>query len=389
LEQKLHQIWQRVFGRTDIGIHDNFFGLGGHSLLAVKILAAVERDTGHKLPLCKIFQEPTIARLARAIEHKHAINGSSIVEIQPAGTKPPIFLVHGVGGGMFWGYSNLARQLGPDQPVYAFRSRGMEGLQEFTCIEEIAASYVADLRRFQPEGPYHLGGYCFGGNVAYEMARQLRQQNQEVGLLLLMNCWPNNSSYTRLSFTPSFFVKAFWNFLIRLRHQIRSGAKQPRDFFKWRASWLRKRVKSFFSPDSTDRLSVDDIVDLSARPEHEQKLWRTHVSAWLHYQPKPYDGQVVLFRTRGHPLVCSYDHQMGWGSFAAKGVLVRICPGDHESILEEENVGNTARELKAVLAHFQFGESAKPKKSLSITRNPPASIPSVAPTGNATPTVAA
>jgi thioesterase domain-containing protein len=366
LERKLHQIWERVFAGTSIGIHDNFFGLGGHSLLAVKILAAIERETGHKLPLCKIFQEPTIARLARAIEHKEAINGSSIVEIQPAGAKPPLFFVHGVGGGMFWGYSNLARQLGPDQPVYAFRSRGMEGLREFTCIEGIAASYVADLRRFQPEGPYHLGGYCFGGNVAYEMARQLRQQDQEVGLLLLMNCWPNNSSYTRLSFTPSFFVKAFWNFLIRLRHQIRSSAKQPRDFFKWRASWLRKRIKSFFSSDSTDRLSVDDIVDLSARPEHEQKLWRTHVAAWLHYQPKPYDGRVVLFRTRGHPLFCSYDHQMGWGSFAAKGVLVRICPGDHESILEEENVAHTARELKTVLAGLPSSEAAaEPAKSVA------------------------
>jgi thioesterase domain-containing protein len=366
LERKLCEIWEDIFSVKPIGIDDNFFGLGGHSLVAVKILAAIERETHHKLQLCKIFQEPTISRLARAIEHKDAINGSSIVEIQPTGAKLPIFLVHGVGGGMFWGYSNLARHLGSDQPVYAFRSRGMDGLEEFACIEDIAASYVADLRRFQPEGPYHLGGYCFGGNVAYEMARQLRQQKQEVGLLLLMNCWPNNSSYTRLSFTPSFFVRGFWNFLIRLRHQIRSGAKQPRDFFKWRALWLRKRIKSFFSPDSTDGLSVDDIVDLSARSEHEQKLWRTHVAAWLHYQPKPYDGRVVLFRTRGHPLICSYDRQMGWGGFAAKGVLVRICPGDHESILEEENVSHTARELRAVLEDLQPpGVSSEPGQAAS------------------------
>jgi thioesterase domain-containing protein len=350
LEQKLVRVWESTFDLQPIGIHDNFFGLGGHSLLAVKLLAAIEKETGRKLRLSTIFQQPTIARLARVMqEGQTTISVSSIVEIQPQGTKPPIFLVHGVGGGMFWGYSNLARQLGSDQPIYAFKSRGMDGIEEFTRIEDIAAQYVADLRKFQPEGPYRLGGYCFGGNVAYEMARRLRAQDQQVALLLLINCWPNNSSYTQLSWTPAFLCKAFWNFCIRLSHQIRSSAKQPRDFFKWRASWAVKRLRSLFAENASGRLSVDDVVDLSVRPEHERKLWRTHVQAWLQYQPQAYDGQITLFRTRGHPLVCSFDNQMGWGAYAAGGVLVKICPGDHETILEEENVPHTAGELAAVL----------------------------------------
>ena len=353
-ERKLAGIWEKIFDIRPIGIHDNFFGLGGHSLVAVKLIAAIEKETGRKLRLRTIFKEPTIARLAQAMQDgEQTASASSIIEIQPKGTKPPLFLVHGVGGGMFWGYSNLARELGLDQPVYAFKSRGMDGLKEFTRIEEMAAQYVADLRQFQPTGPYHLGGYCFGGNVAYEMARQLTAQNQKVALLLLFNCWPNNSSYTRLTLTPAFFVKAIWNFCLRLEHQIRCGAKKPRDFFKWRAAWASKRLKSFFTSRMEDRLAVDDIVDLSSRPQHERDLWRTHVQAWLQYQPQPYDGQIVLFRTRGHPLVCSFDHQMGWGSFAAKGVLVRTLPGDHESILEEENVACTARELRLVLGEIE------------------------------------
>ncbi len=372
LEQKLVRVWESTFELRPIGIHDNFFGLGGHSLLAVKLLAAIEKETGRKLRLSTIFQQPTIARLARVMqEGQSAISASSIVEIQPKGAKPPIFLVHGVGGGMFWGYSNLARQLSADQPIYAFKSRGMDGLEEFTRIEDIAAQYVADLRKFQPQGPYRLGGYCFGGNVAYEMARQLRAQDQEVALLLLINCWPNNSSYTQLSWTPAFLCKAIWNFGIRLSHQIRCGAKQPRDFFKWRAAWAIKRLRSFFAESASGRLSVDDVVDLSVRPEHERKLWRTHVQAWLQYQPQPYDGQITLFRTRGHPLVCSFDNQMGWGGYAAGGVRVKICPGDHESILEEENVSHTARELAAVLheldhpARFGVSSVANPKPALA------------------------
>jgi thioesterase domain-containing protein/acyl carrier protein len=350
LEQKLARVWESTFDARPIGIHDNFFGLGGHSLTAVKLIAAIEKETGRKLRLSTIFQQPTIARLARAMqEGQAAINASSIVEIQPLGSKPPLFLVHGVGGGMFWGYNNLARRLGEEQPVYGFKSRGMDGLEEFTRIEDIAFKYIADLRAFQPEGPYRLGGYCFGGNVAYEMARQLRAQGQEISLLLLINCWPNNSSYTQLSWTPAFFGKFAWNFCIRLAHQIRCGAKQPRDYFKWRAAWAVKRLRSLFTENVSGRLSVDDIIDLSERPENERKLWRTHVQAWLQFQPQPYEGRVVLFRTRGHPLVCSFDNQMGWGRFARGGVEVKICRGDHESILEEQNVGHTARELKAIL----------------------------------------
>src|SRR5258707_751995 len=116
-------------------------------------------------------------------EGRNVAAGSSLGEIQPRGAKPPLFLVHGVGGGMFWGYTNLSRRLGPEQPVFAFKSRGMDGEEEFATIEEMAAHYVADLRAFQPGGPYCLGGYCFGGYVAYEMARQLDAQGERAALL--------------------------------------------------------------------------------------------------------------------------------------------------------------------------------------------------------------
>lgn len=294
-----------------------------------------------------------------------------IVEIQPKGTKPPLYLVHGVGGGMLWGYSNLARQLGNDQPIYAFKSRGMDGLEEFARIEDMAAHYAAELKNFQPQGPYHIGGYCFGGIVAYEMARQLTAQGHEVALLVLMNCWPNNSSYTRLSWTPLFFARFLRNLLRRLRYQIRQGARQPHHYFKWRTAWVGKKIKAWFSQKLEDKVAVDDIVDLSPQPEHERKLWRTHVQAWLQFHPKPYSGRVVLLRTRGHPLVCSFDPAMGWGSFAAGGVTVKICRGEHESILEERNVADVAQQLKGVLedAHNGHVKPAKvpPARSLRLS----------------------
>jgi hypothetical protein len=120
---------------------------------------------------------------------------SSIVEIQGHGSRSPVYFVHGEGGGMFWGYSNLAKHLGPDQPIYAFKSRGLDGLPEWSTIEDMAANSVADLRSHQPHGPYLIGGYCFGGVVAYEMARLLDAQGEKVALLALINCSPPNTEY--------------------------------------------------------------------------------------------------------------------------------------------------------------------------------------------------
>ncbi len=178
IELELIKIWEDVLDTSPIGIEDRFFDLGGHSLLAVRVVAQIEKAFGKKLPLVAIFLAPTIEKLGERIRDEMRGDGaapaSSVVALQPKGSRPPIFFVHGAGGGMFWGYVNLARRLGTDQPVFGLASRGSDGIAEFETIEEMAAHYIpSELRSIQPDGPYYLGGYCFGGNVAFEMARQL------------------------------------------------------------------------------------------------------------------------------------------------------------------------------------------------------------------------
>ena len=205
VELELTKIWESVLGVEPIGIEDRFFDLGGHSLLAVRVVARIEKAFGKKLPLVAIFVAPTIEKLAARIRDEMRGDGTapetSVVALQPKGARPPIFFVHGAGGGMFWGYVNLARRLGSDQPSFGLSSRGLDGRAEFGTIEEMAAQYINDLRAVQPRGPYYLGGYCFGGNVAYEMARQLDAQGEKVALLALLNCAPPNSRYLRPQWT--------------------------------------------------------------------------------------------------------------------------------------------------------------------------------------------
>ncbi|HEY6168610.1 MAG TPA: alpha/beta fold hydrolase, partial [Verrucomicrobiae bacterium] len=349
LETALTKIWEEVLGIQPLGVEDHFFDLGGHSLMAVRLIARIEKTIGRRLPVAAIFQSPTVAQLAGVLRaEKPAATGSSLVEIQPNGSKPPLFFVHGVGGGMFWGYTNLSRHLGLDQPVFAFNSRGVNGQEEFASIEEMAAQYVADLRAFRSHGPYCLGGYCFGGNVAYEMARQLEAQGEDVALLALLNCAPPNTGYTRISWTPAWMLKFLRNLCYLAGCFVHWSKQQRRDFVRWRARRLGQILRRLLRPGRAGQAALDaeELVDLSAQPGAERKLWEAHINALLKYRPQPYAGRVTLLRMGGHQLLCSFDPQYGWGELARGGVTVRVIPGAHENILEEPHVEVVAEELK-------------------------------------------
>ncbi|HZR17083.1 MAG TPA: amino acid adenylation domain-containing protein, partial [Verrucomicrobiae bacterium] len=359
-ESQLVNIWERVLGVRPIGIQDKFFELGGHSMLAVRVIAEIEKVFGRKLRLATIFQAPTIERLAgvlrEEVKETAVGNGTSLVEIQTAGSRPPFFLVHGAGGGMFWGYVNLARCLGTDQPVYGFKSRGLDGHEEFPTIQGLAAHYLTDMRKFQPRGPYFLGGYCFGGNVAYEMACQLSDQGEKVALLALLNCAPPHSSYSRIPWTPRWWLRFARNLLYWANYFGRWSPTQRREFFRWKLKLLKKRLRRMPAPNGElSKVEPGDLVDLSSYTEEQKKVWETHIRALMQFRPRPYAGSVHLFRSPGHPLWCSFEEDYGWGEMAKGGVHLRTVSGAHEKILEEPWVKSLADQLARALneAHQQ------------------------------------
>jgi acyl carrier protein len=173
-EKLLAKIWSEVLGIKEVGVDDNFFELGGHSLLAVLLFSRIQKYFGKRLPLATLFQAPTVARLAAVIQNEGTPGWSSLVPIQPAGTKPPFFCIHAKGGNVLE-YYDLARHLGADQPFYGLQALGLDpGREAHTCIADMAAHYIKEIREIQPAGPYFLGGRSMGGTIAFEMACQLR-----------------------------------------------------------------------------------------------------------------------------------------------------------------------------------------------------------------------
>ena len=396
LESQLIQIWEQVLNIQPIGIEDNFFDLGGNSLQAVTLFAQIEKQFGKKLPLATLFQSSTVAEIAQIIrQQKWLAPWESLVAIQPNGHKPPLFYMHG-GGGNLLVYRDLAHSLGLDQPVYGLQPKGLDGKYvPFNRIEDMAAHYLAQIRRLQPNDPYFLAGLSIGGATAWEIAQLLQTQGQKVALLALFDTngpdyykilpplprllsvfkWVILNSLRKLSGLPrklvlkskqlgakQILIKILENlgivkkvlnedqkinqdkmqriFKVKLA-QYKSVSNNISSLEKWinsLAIFLLKR----FAPGSYAEVFVEalsgnqtnTINDVSEIPEALQKVQEANVLANQNYIPSVYSGKVILFRASDRPPGFYDDPKLGWGDLAAGGMEIYEIQGNHTSIMQ-------------------------------------------------------
>ncbi|WP_242884761.1 non-ribosomal peptide synthetase [Actinomadura litoris] len=190
-EDLLCGLFAEALGVERVGPEDNFFELGGHSLLAARLMRRVEATLGVKLAVRRLFEAPTAAGLADVITADHAYDSYQVVlPLRSAGTRPPLFCVHPASG-LSWCYSVLLHHLGPEHPVYGLQAVAGDAGGLPGTVEEMAAGYVERIREIQPEGPYRLLGWSFGGNVAYAIATELQRRGAEVELLALVDSYPS------------------------------------------------------------------------------------------------------------------------------------------------------------------------------------------------------
>jgi phthiocerol/phenolphthiocerol synthesis type-I polyketide synthase E len=343
--RKLTVIWQELLGLAPINPEQNYFDLGGDSLLAVKLFGQIEKTFNVELPLATLFDAPTIAEMARLLASRQPVSGwSSLVPIQPGGSRPKLFCLHGAGGNVLI-YRELAEYLGPDQPVFGLQSRGLDGNSPpHTRIEDMAQTYVQEIRRIQPFGPYYLGGYCLGGTIAYEMAQQLQSSGQKVALLALFD----TMNWSRIK-PLTIWDKALHStqrIIFHAANVLRSDAKGKIKFLREKIIATRQRIPVWRGL-MAGRFQKKS-AELKSKSLALGKVWEANHLASMRYVPKPFDGVITDFRPlKQYQLFKNPD--LKWEQLGREGQRVFVLPVYPGGMLVEPFVRRMASVLRQAI----------------------------------------
>ncbi|MFI9002835.1 amino acid adenylation domain-containing protein [Streptomyces sp. NPDC053541] len=331
-----------------VGPHQNIFDLGGTSLTAMRLVVQIEQRYGTSIPLSDFVAAPTAAALAARLRSGEARTAfDPLVPIRPGGDKRPMFFVHPMGGNVLC-YVRFAKHLPDDRPFYALQAAGADpGTEALRSVEEIAAGYVEAIRRVQPSGPYVIGGWSFGGFVAFEMARQLRAAGEEIARLVLLDTTALNPGRRLNTGDEALLGWFFWELL-----WLRRGGDSPLELIP---AELRTLEEKF---DFIAQLAIDEgVLPAGSTGAVVRRLFHVYEANWkaaFAYRPEVVDQDMVLIHASEplpevlnsmHTAIESMhkDPTNGWRERTSGVLDVVDVPGDHLTIMEEPHVGHMVR----------------------------------------------
>ncbi len=350
IEKLIADIWKDLLEVDQVGIRDDFFELGGHSLLAVKLFSYLEKLTGKSLALNTLFDSPTIESLVKILKNEEWIpKWKSLVPIQPNGTKLPFFYVPPAAATAL-SFQGIIKYIPTDQPVYFLESLGMDGKEKpHNEMKEMASYYIKEIQSLQPEGPYLIGGRCFGGRVAYEMAQQLLKAGQKVALLAIFDTWPPYVSpqTNKEKTNKENSAKESGSIVQRSIHHLKTGEfmRVARNYI-----WLNYMKKKREWKNKINYIFSDSKYKLYKRIEI------MHFKAQDNYIASKYPGKITLIECGTYRA----QNREGWRNLALGGFENYSVPDTtHETIMKAQNIGRFAEKLNFILekAHKETKES--------------------------------
>lgn len=351
LEAEIAAVWEEALGVSGIGRRDDFFAtLGADSLQTVRVITALERGLGRRIPMSALLDHPNVETLSRHFRREILDRSSSPLRLVQRGTpgRRPLFFLHGdiYGAGLYC--HGLAQRLGAEQPFYSLAPLGFESGPPPRTIEQMAAFFLPQLRAVQPHGPYLLGGFCNSGLVAYEMARRLASAGEEIGLLALVRTsrlpirWPGlrrliESSAALLGISEDRALDLFADLHTRLRRRRRFARLRP-----WSSSaspaHFARRLQSMLRPlglrrPAHDAAPADAISDAPVLARF-RSVSAAHRRAGLRYLPGPYSGSVLVFWPEHDNYLLRGDRSAGWKRYAPH-VIPYALPGRHDTCITQ------------------------------------------------------
>lgn len=302
LEEQLHSLWCDNLGVERVSIVDSFFDLGGSSIQAYELVADIYRELEIDLPATSLLEASTIQAQAALIASGGPTSTRGVVPIRATGSKTPLFGVPGGGGGVLY-LEKLARFIDEDRPIYALpREMSTAETPQYHTVEEMAQTYLGEMRSVQPSGPYLLLGSCAGGQVAHEMARLLDQDGERVDLLLTVD--PP---------TPGWDGKEHW------RHR------------PWTREWIigktRRRIRRILT--APKRRKIRRTGELA---RHQQVLNLSR-QATREYTPAPSPVPIVVLASEK----AAARQEWYWGEVAAGGVEIEHFKAPHTEMYAPRN----------------------------------------------------
>ena len=337
-QRRLVALWEELIGVSRIGIDDNFFDVGGHSILAITLVHRIEQAFRKRVPLAILFQTPTVRQLAAALSASQPIDaGTPVVALCTQGARPPFFCMPGIRGEVYSlrAFSDL---IGLDQPFYGLQIDDTE--EPVASLEALAADFITHIRRIQPKGPYYLGGLCFGGVLAYEVAQQLTAAGEKVALLALFE------AYAPLRIVP-------WLDRVHLGIQLASALtwrerfglmkKTIRDYKKAAAETALMAILKSWLPDTT-------IMKYRQRKDRRRRSAITRK-----YIPKPYHGKISLFRASRTFRLFGYqsDTMNGWVRLCSHPIEAYTFDCGHADLMMPPQIAPVAEQLRRCLDNEQ------------------------------------
>ena len=340
-EKTLVNIWSDLLTLERVSVEDDFFELGGNSLIAVSMMNKIEKAIGKKAPLAVLIQHSTVKSLANLLDEEEELEfGGSLVPIKPSGKKAPIYLIHG-GGLHVLMFQTLAAHLDEEQPIYALQARGLNGeAPPLNRIEDMAAHYISEIEQSNPDGPYALAGYSFGGLIAFEMAKQLKASGKKVSMLSVFDTvikqklTEEDASLTDK--VSSFGKKIAWN--------LKDLVNNPKGNLDYRKFVYRRRFNYWRS-----KLFQNGKNGLIDNNTLEAMINKTNFEAWNNYKITPYDGDLYLFRAKDRRFYIEDFEFFGWRPFILGKINTLDVPGDHLNLFNPPNGETLAKILQQLL----------------------------------------
>jgi thioesterase domain-containing protein len=343
IEVQLLELWRSMLGVEEISAETNIFSLGVSSLSILRLVTRMNSLYSMGFGLASLISAPTIKMVAELVRKRYAPNTvTSLVPIQPVGTKRPLYIVHGAGGNVV-NFYGLTTKIGADQPVYGVQAQALEVDQPALLhMEDMAAHYLMEIRRVQPKGPYHLLGYSFGGVVVLEMAHQLLAAGETVGLLGMLDTRARD------------YIESSAADVSSVDGQTQAGGLTG-FFHSFRGHGSAKGWWEFFLNDLQER-KVRYTITIAARlfstlPVFLKNTHEINSVAARNYKVKPISARLTLFRA-ANQADTSIPFDNGWSPIFGVGVEVHEIPGDHWQVLSGPGIDVLAKSIHGCLSRF-------------------------------------